>query len=110
MDLPAVRCELGHRLTYLTFPEPVWGKLPEDARAEQLAGWLSRSREPGFGQELERSLRQAMRVAAEDYHLWARNEQLALKAIRASPWWRARSLLSRLRSLPALRARRRGAP
>lgn len=100
IDLPDVRCVRGDRLTYLTFPDPVWGSMPEDERAAELASWLRRSREPGFDDELDRMLREAIRRAAENYHLWARSEQLALEDVHSSRTWRLRE---RLIGIPPLR-------
>ena len=90
LDLPGLRAVMGERLTYLTFPDPVWGSLSDSERAATLADWLARSREPGFMNELDAQLRAAMRRAAEDYHLWARHEQLGLEAVHATRTWRAR--------------------
>jgi len=109
LELPNYRGVLGERLTYLTFPEPVWGKLPEEERATQLADWFRRSREPGFAGELDRMLRDAIRRAAEDYHLWAREEQLRVEALRGTRTWRLRERLVRLAPLRSLLARRPGA-
>ncbi len=38
MELPGIRVAKGDRLTYLTFPDPVWGKLPDDERADRARG------------------------------------------------------------------------
>jgi hypothetical protein len=86
---------MGGRLTYLTFPQPVWGKVPDAERAAVLAGWLRRSREPGFAEQLDGILREAIRRAAEDYHVWARAEQLRVQAVRATRTWRLRDRLVR---------------
>jgi hypothetical protein len=107
VEQPWVRCAVGEELTYLTFPDPVWGALPEDERARKLADWLRRSREPGFDKELEDMLRAAIREAAVDYHLWARREQLTVEAMHASRTWRLRDKLVRIAPLRALGARRR---
>ena len=96
LDLPGLRVATGERLTYLTFPEPKWGKVPDAERAAALADWLRRSREPGFAEEIDRLLRDAIRRAAEDYHLWARAEQLRVEALRSSRVWRLRDTLVRL--------------
>lgn len=109
LDLPDFRGVMGDRLTYLTFPDPLWGQLPEEERAEALASWLRRSREPGFDQVLDRMLREAIRRAAEDYHVWARTEQLALETLKESRAWRLRERLIRIGPLRALLARRPGA-
>jgi GalNAc5-diNAcBac-PP-undecaprenol beta-1,3-glucosyltransferase len=93
LELPHYRGVMGERLTYLTFPEPVWGKMPDTARAAVLADWLRRSRGPGFAEELDRMLQAAIRRAAEDYHLWARAEQLRVEALRATRTWRLRERL-----------------
>jgi Glycosyl transferase family 2 len=106
-ELPGVRCMRGERLTYLNFPDPVWGAMSESEREGQLADWLRRSREPGFEDELDGLLRDAVRRAAEDYHLWARREQLTIEAIHSSRTWRLRDRLLRPGLLRAILARRR---
>ena len=93
LDLPGFRARAGTRLTYLTFPDPVWRTLAEERRAEVLASWFRRSREPGFAAELDVMLRDAIRRAAEEYHLWARAEQLRVEAMRATRTWRMRTRL-----------------
>ncbi len=93
LELPDYRGVMGERLTYLTFPEPAWGKVLDATRAEVIADWLRRSRAPGFAEELDRILREAIRRAAEDYHLWARAEQLRVEALRATRTWRLRDRL-----------------
>jgi glycosyltransferase involved in cell wall biosynthesis len=110
LEVPGLRAAMGDRLTYLTFPDPWWGQLPEEERTASLEDWLRRSREPGFAEQLDLMLQAAIRRAAEDYHLWARSEQLALEAIRSTRWWRLRMQLSRSRLLRTLRAKLRGAP
>lgn len=106
LDLPGSRSVMGQRLTYLAFPETAWGKVPEAERAATLAEWFRRSREPGFEDELEVMLRDAIRRAAEDYHVWARREQLAVEALRATRTWRLRTRLLEVRALRRPRARR----
>jgi GalNAc5-diNAcBac-PP-undecaprenol beta-1,3-glucosyltransferase len=96
LELPGYRAVMGERLTYLTFPEPVWGKVPDAKRAAVLADWLRRSREHGFAGEIDGLLREAIRRGAEDYHLWARAEQLRVEALRASRLWTLRDRLVRL--------------
>ncbi len=108
MELPGIRVVRGERLTYLTFPDPVFGKLPEAERVEQLAEWFRRSREPAFAGELEDMLRSAVRLAAEDYHLWARQEQLAVRELRSTRTWRLRDRLVRIGPVRALFARSPG--
>jgi GalNAc5-diNAcBac-PP-undecaprenol beta-1,3-glucosyltransferase len=105
LELPGARFAMGDRLTYLHFPDPVWGELDEDDRAARLGEWLRRSREDGFEEAIAEMLRDAIRRAAEDYHLWARREQLALATLRRTRTWRARTLLLRVAPLRALLAR-----
>lgn len=103
------RGAMGERLTYLTFPDPWWGKRPVAERTASLEDWFRRSREPGFAEELDGLLQDALRRAAEDYHLWARSEQLTVQAIRETRVWRVRERLVSARPLRALLARLRGA-
>ncbi|MDQ3425894.1 MAG: hypothetical protein M3435_06760 [Actinomycetota bacterium] len=109
LEQPGFRGAMGERLTYLTFPEPWWGKLPPEERRASLEGWFRRSREPGFAEELDSMLEEAIRRAAEDYHLWARSEQLTVQAIRSTRSWRLRERFVSAAPLRALLARRRGA-
>jgi hypothetical protein len=106
VDLPGFRGAMGERLTYLTFPDPVWGRLPEPERTAALADWLRRSREPGFGDELDALVHAAVLRAAEDYHLWARREQRMVETLESSRTFRVRERLVRLGPLRALLARR----
>ena len=108
LELPGFRGAMGDRLTYLTFPDPWWGQLPLEKRTASLEEWLRRSREPGFVEELDALLQAAIRRAAEDYHLWARREQLTVQAMRATRSWRVRERLVSAAPLRALLARRRG--
>lgn len=108
LELPGFRGAMSDRLTYLTFPDPWWGQLPPEDRTAALEDWFRRSREPGFAEELDVLLQAAIRRAAEDYHLWARTEQLTVQAIRATRSWRVRERLVSSEPLRALLARRRG--
>ena len=109
LDLPGLRVAAGERLTYLTFPEPAWGRVPDAERAARIADWLRRSRETAFAEELDALLRESIRRGAEDYHLWARHEQMTVEAMRESRTWRLRDRLVRLAPLRALLAGR-GSP
>jgi hypothetical protein len=104
-----LRAVLGDRMTFLSFPDPGWRQLPIEEREAALAEWLRRSREPEFEDQARELLRDAVRRAAEDYHLWARREQHANAALRSTRAWRLRELLVRRRLPRALLARRRRA-
>ncbi len=106
LELPGYRGVMGRRLTYLSFPEPVYGKLPDPERAAIIEDWYRRSREPGFDEVIDEVLRDAIWRAAEDYHVWARREQLEVEEIRATRTWRARERLTQLGPLRRLLARR----
>jgi hypothetical protein len=97
LDLPGLRAVMGERLTYLNFPDPFWNELPEEERAAAFADWYRRSRQPGFEDELDLLFRRAVATAAEDYHLWARDEQRNAEALRSSRLWRVRERLTRRR-------------
>lgn len=105
LDLSGLRAVMGERLTYLNFPDPFWGKIADEERAAVLAEWFRRSREQGFDEKLESMLGQAIRTAAEDYHLWARNEQRSAEALRTSRTWRLRARLPRRLSMRRLARR-----
>ena len=51
-------------------------------------------------------LREATQQAADDYHLWARGEQLTVQAMRSSRTWRLRERLLRFAPLRAALARK----
>lgn len=60
--------------------------VPDAERAAHIADWLRRLREPGFAEELNAIVREAIPRGVEDYHLWARREQLIVEACaRAEP-------------------------
>jgi len=109
LDLPGLRAVMGERLTHLKLPDPSWRTLSEDERARAFAGWFRRSREPGFADELDEMVRTALMRGAEDYHLWARREQLEVEAMRATRTWRLRERAIQIGPLRALFARRRKA-
>lgn len=106
LDVPGLRAVMGERLTCLVFPDPVWGSLPESERVSILADWFDRSRAPGFTADLDALLQDAILRGAEDYHLWARREQLGLQAVHSTRTWRARQRLLGIKPLRALLARR----
>ena len=109
LESPDFKGALGTRLTHLWFPDRYWVTVPVEQREAALADWFRRSREPGFAEEAHELLHDALRRGAEDYHLWARSEQLTVAAMRRSRAWRAREWLLRRRLPRALRARRSGA-
>ena len=109
LEQPGFRGAMGERLTYLSFPDSWWGKLRPEERRASLEDWLRRSREPRFAEELDAMLQAAIRRAAEDYHLWARSEQLTVQSMRGTRTWRLRERLVSVAPLRALLARRRGA-
>jgi hypothetical protein len=90
LDLPGFRGVTAERLTHLHFPDHQWRRLADAERAQVLADWFRRSREPGFAEELDAMLRAAMRRAGEDLRIHARELELALDGIRATRWWRLR--------------------
>ena len=106
LELPGLRVATGDRLTFLSFPDTMWRDVPEDVRATRVAGWLRRSREPGFEAELDRLLRASVVRAAEDRQLWMHHEQEAMAALRRTRTWRMREWLLRFRLARALAARR----
>jgi len=107
LERPGLRRAMSDKLTYLAFPEPAWGGLPENERAAQLRTWLERTRDPGFRQELDAMLNDAIVRAAEGYHIWARTEELDAWSMRRTRTWRAREWLLRIGPLRGVIARRR---
>jgi len=107
LDLPGFRGVTSERLTHLHFPEHQWRRFGDVERERALADWLRRSREPGFGGELDSMLRAAMRRSGEDFRIRAREAELTLEAIQATRTWRLRRRLAELRPLRALFGRPR---
>jgi GalNAc5-diNAcBac-PP-undecaprenol beta-1,3-glucosyltransferase len=91
VDLPDFRGAVGERLTHLSFPDPLWGDVPD--RAAVLADWLRRSREPGFRRELDRMFIAAVRRAAEDFAVAVRRTKLSEQALRSTRTFRLREWL-----------------
>lgn len=106
VDLPGFRGAVGDRLTHLSFPDPVWGELPDDEREARLAEWFERSRTPGFRAELDRMFTESVRRAAEDFMATTRHAKLAEQALRSTRTWRLRERVVGVRPLRALLARR----
>jgi glycosyltransferase involved in cell wall biosynthesis len=107
LDLPGFRGVTSDRLTHLHFPEHQWRRFTDGERARFLDDWLRRSREPGFTDELDAMLGDAVRRAGEDLRIHARELELSLGSIRATRWWRLRAGAARSWPLQRLRAIRR---
>lgn len=105
LDLPGLRAVMSERLTHLKLPDPSWKTLPERERADAFADWFRRSREPGFAEELETLVRASLLRGGEDFHLWARNEQLLVEAMRGTRTWRIRERAVRIPLLRTLLGR-----
>ncbi len=109
IDQPWFRGATSRRLTHLHFPDPMWKELPDGKRADVLADWLERSRRPGFREEADAMLQEAVLRAGETSRIEARKHELELAAIQATRWWRARTRLATSWPLRTLLARRGGA-
>ena len=105
LDLPGLRAVMGERLTHLKLPDPSWKTLSERERAEAFADWFRRSREPGFADELETLVRASLLRGGEDFHLWARNEQLLVEAMKGTRTWRMHEQAVRIPLLRTLLGR-----
>jgi glycosyltransferase involved in cell wall biosynthesis len=77
-DQPWCRGVSARTLTHLKFPDPAWRSIDEAERAAVLAAWLTRSREPGFRDELDAMLAVAIVEAGENYRLYARKLELRI--------------------------------
>lgn len=106
VDQPWFRGATSRRLTHLHFPDPRWKELAEDERADVLGDWFVRSRRPGFREEADAMLQDAVFRAGETSRIEARTHELELAAVQATRWWRARTTLAMSWPLRALRARR----
>lgn len=85
-------------LTHLQFPSQRWGGLPDTERAEVLAASFERSRSPGFREEIDALLADAVRRAGEKYRLEAWRSAREIGALASTRTWRARAtVLSLLR-------------
>jgi GalNAc5-diNAcBac-PP-undecaprenol beta-1,3-glucosyltransferase len=112
LDLPGLRAVRGRKLTHLEFPDPLWGKIDEAARAEALADWFRRSRDPGFPAELDVLLLDATRHAAGTHYLHEKRLEREVKRLEREVAEARAGLLGRLRRARPLRtlfARRRAA-
>jgi hypothetical protein len=95
LEQPWFRGVTCPRLTHLQFPSQRWGSVAEAERAETLAAWLERSRQPGFRAEIDALLADAVHRSAEKYRLqaWASAEELS--AVYATRTWRLRERFRR---------------
>jgi len=109
LGMPGFRGVAGSQTTFLWFPSIVWGKIELSERANALADWFRRSREPGFADEFDTLTRSAVLRSAEDENLRAQAEKRALNDVLATRTWRLRQTLVSARPLRALLARRREA-
>lgn len=100
LEQPWVRGVTSRRLTHLQFPDPMWDGMHESERVEVVASWFERSRQPGFRDEIDAMLEEAVIRAGERFRLKARRYQLALQTIQATRTWRLRE-----RILPLFRSR-----
>ena len=107
--LPGFRGVTGERLTSLVFPSPLRTHMSVQERVDELEQWWRRSREPGFATELETSVAEAARRAAERLKLTSVRLERELQAVQTTRWWRARVRVAEVKPVRALRARRRGA-
>jgi glycosyltransferase involved in cell wall biosynthesis len=95
---PWFRGVSSRTLTHLQFPSKSWGDIPEDEREGALAGWFERSRRPGFREEIDALLADAMRRAGEKYRLEAWRSAREIGVLASTRTWRARqTVLSLLR-------------
>ena len=97
LEQPWFRGVGSGRLTHLQFPDPRWRAMTEEERASVLAHWLARSRSPGFREEIDRMLADAVVRSGEKYRLEAWASSTELQAVHATRTWRLRKRLVRLR-------------
>lgn len=97
LDQPWFRGVGSRSLTHLQFPDPRWQVLSETERAAVLAEWLERSRRPGFREEIDRLLHEAVIRSGEKYRLEAWRSALVLQATQSTRTWRIRERLVGLR-------------
>jgi glycosyltransferase involved in cell wall biosynthesis len=96
LEQPWFRGVTSRRLTHLQFPEQRWGSTPEAERAELVVGWYARSRAPGFRDEIDCLLQDAVRRAAEKYRLQAWRSAAAIVELEATRTFRLRRRILRL--------------
>jgi glycosyltransferase involved in cell wall biosynthesis len=109
LDLPGFRGVTSRKLTQLHFPDPMWKGVPDEERARILADWFERSRRPGFREEIDALMVEAVYRGGENSRLQARKHEIWLESIQGTRTWRAHEWLTGFRPLRALLARRRGA-
>jgi glycosyltransferase involved in cell wall biosynthesis len=109
LELPGLRARTGSRVTALHLPDPSRSHLSADERARELESWWTRSRRPGFEEELERLACNATRRLAVSHELHLQSLKRAFRQVRSTRWWRLRMWLGSTRMARALLARRKAA-
>lgn len=107
LELPGFEARTGTKVTALHFPDPKRRHLSDEERESELARWWTRSRAPGFQEELDRHAAEAVRRLAVSHELRVEDLARTLEHIRATRWWRLRTWLGSTAPVRALAARRR---
>jgi len=97
LDQPWVRGVTSRRLTHLQFPDPMWSGVSERDRVRAVSDWFDRSRRPGFREEIDDLLHEAIIRAGERFRLKARRYQLMLHTMQSTRTWRLRERVIALR-------------
>lgn len=106
LELPGFRGRTGARVTALHFPASHRSAERDD---RELAEWWTRSREPGFREQLEQELAEAVRQRALTLENQKHYLERYAETVANTRTWRLRERLVRVRALRALLARSRAA-
>ena len=102
LELPGFRGRTGARVTALHFPASHRSRERDD---RELVEWWTRSQEPGFGEQLEQELAEAIRQRALTLEKQKHYLERQLQVVAATRTWRLHERLVRFRTLRALLAR-----
>lgn len=110
VEQPWFRGRTGARLTHLHLADEDRRAVPVAERVTELQRWWSQIQDPGFDDELERVVADAVREVAVRHEARLRRLKQEIQRIQATRWWRLRTAVATVTPPRALRARRPGAP
>jgi GalNAc5-diNAcBac-PP-undecaprenol beta-1,3-glucosyltransferase len=105
LDLPNFRGATGMDLTFLNFPSPTWGKLPDEERVAALVSWSATIRDPTARRSLAQQARRTSIETAAAFSLWFGDLSARMAIVESSRTWRLRNRLLDLRPVRVLAAR-----
>ena len=105
LDLPNFRGVTGMELTFLNFPSPTWGKLPDEERVAALASWSATIGDPAGRLELAQRARRTSIETAAAFSLWLGDLSARMAIVESTRTWRLRNRVLALKPVRALAAR-----